>query len=76
MSRCGHSLASLRPQKAGVTFQVDSRLPNLVNLSEDPQLSETLLYVIREGTTAVGKRGPASRPDIQLSGALVADQHW
>ncbi|XP_015423931.1 PREDICTED: kinesin-like protein KIF14 [Myotis davidii] len=62
-------------QKAGITFQVDDRLPNLVNLSEDPQLSETLLYVIREGTTAVGKRGPASRPDIQLSGALVADEH-
>uniref|UniRef100_G1P7S3 Kinesin family member 14 n=1 Tax=Myotis lucifugus TaxID=59463 RepID=G1P7S3_MYOLU len=62
-------------QKAGITFQVDNRLPNLVNLSEDPQLSETLLYVIREGTTAVGKRGPTSRPDIQLSGALVADEH-
>ncbi|XP_059533241.1 kinesin-like protein KIF14 [Myotis daubentonii] len=62
-------------QKAGITFQVDDRLPNLVNLSEDPQLSETLLYVIREGTTVVGKRGPTSRPDIQLSGALVADEH-
>lgn len=62
-------------QRAGVTFQVDSRLPNLVNLSEDPQLSEALLYVIREGTTAVGKRGPASSPDIQLCGALVADEH-
>ncbi|XP_014387841.1 PREDICTED: kinesin-like protein KIF14 [Myotis brandtii] len=62
-------------QKAGITFQVDNRLPNLVNLSEDPQLSETLLYVIQEGTTAVGKRGPTSRPDIQLSGALVADEH-
>lgn len=55
---------------------MDNRLPNLVNLSEDPQLSEALLYVIREGTTAVGKRGPTSRPDIQLSGALVADEHW
>ncbi|EPQ19451.1 Zinc finger protein 281 [Myotis brandtii] len=73
-----HSVLTLlltRTQKAGITFQVDNRLPNLVNLSEDPQLSETLLYVIQEGTTAVGKRGPTSRPDIQLSGALVADEH-
>nr|KAF6267021.1 kinesin family member 14 [Pipistrellus kuhlii] len=62
-------------QRAGVTFQVDSRLPNLVNLSEDPQLSEALLYVLREGTTAVGQRGPGAGPDIQLAGALVADRH-
>ncbi|XP_066235960.1 kinesin-like protein KIF14 isoform X2 [Saccopteryx leptura] len=62
-------------QKAGITFQVDNHLPNLVNLSEDPQLSEMLLYVIKEGTTTVGKRRPTSRPDIQLSGVLVADDH-
>ncbi|XP_016067109.1 PREDICTED: kinesin-like protein KIF14 [Miniopterus natalensis] len=62
-------------QKAGIAFQVDNRLPNLVNLSEDPQLSETLLYVIKEGSTAVGRRSPASSPDIQLSGVLVADHH-
>ncbi|CAK6442312.1 unnamed protein product [Pipistrellus nathusii] len=62
-------------QRAGVTFQVDSRLPNLVNLSEDPQLSEALLYVLQEGTTAVGQRGPGASPDIQLAGALVADRH-
>lgn len=67
---------SLRLQKAGIAFQVDNRLPNLVNLSEDPQLSETLLYVIKEGSTAVGRRSPASSPDIQLSGVLVADHHW
>lgn len=55
---------------------MDSRLPNLVNLSEDPQLSEALLYVLQEGTTAVGQRGPGASPDIQLAGALVADRHW
>ncbi|KAM8818763.1 kinesin-like protein KIF14 [Rhynchonycteris naso] len=62
-------------QKAGITFQVDNHLPNLVNLSEDPQLSEMLLYVIKEGTTTVGKCCPTSQPDIQLSGVLVADNH-
>ncbi|XP_057585837.1 kinesin-like protein KIF14 [Hippopotamus amphibius kiboko] len=62
-------------QKAGITFQVDNRLPNLVNLNEDPQLSEVLLYLIKEGTTTVGKCQPNSSHDIQLSGVLIADEH-
>ncbi|ELK19092.1 Kinesin-like protein KIF14 [Pteropus alecto] len=59
----------------GITFQVDNRLPNLVNLTEDPQLSEMLLYVIKEGTSTVGKCHPGSSHDIQLSGVLVAEDH-
>ncbi|XP_053461936.1 kinesin-like protein KIF14 [Nycticebus coucang] len=62
-------------QKAGITFQMDNHLPNLVNLSEDPQLSEMLLYMIKEGTTTVGKYKPTSSHDIQLSGVLIADDH-
>ncbi|XP_066480650.1 kinesin-like protein KIF14 [Tiliqua scincoides] len=62
-------------QKAGITFKVDNSLPNLVNLNEDPQLSEMLLYMIKEGETTVGKSKPNSRHDIQLSGALIADDH-
>uniref|UniRef100_A0A7N8XIU5 Kinesin-like protein KIF14 n=1 Tax=Mastacembelus armatus TaxID=205130 RepID=A0A7N8XIU5_9TELE len=62
-------------QKAGVTFKVDNRLPNLVNLNEDPQLSEMLLYMIKEGRTTVGKLKSDSTHDIQLTGALIADQH-
>ncbi|XP_035996965.1 kinesin-like protein KIF14 [Fundulus heteroclitus] len=62
-------------QKAGVTFKVDNRLPNLVNLNEDPQLSEMLLYMIKEGRTTVGKLKPDSSHDIQLTGTLIADQH-
>ncbi|KAM4548315.1 kinesin-like protein KIF14 [Odontesthes bonariensis] len=62
-------------QKVGVTFKVDNRLPNLVNLNEDPQLSEMLLYMIKEGQTTVGKLKPGSSHDIQLTGTLIADQH-
>ncbi|KAJ8384536.1 hypothetical protein AAFF_G00204510 [Aldrovandia affinis] len=62
-------------QKAGITFKVDNRLPNLVNLNEDPQLSEMLLYMIKEGQTKVGKHKSESAHDIQLSGALIADEH-
>ena len=38
-------------QRAGVSFKVDNQLPNLVNLNEDPQLSELLLYMIKQGVT-------------------------
>uniref|UniRef100_A0AAY4EY72 Kinesin-like protein KIF14 n=1 Tax=Denticeps clupeoides TaxID=299321 RepID=A0AAY4EY72_9TELE len=62
-------------QRAGITFKVDNRLPNLVNLNEDPQLSEMLLYMIKEGQTKVGRLKSDSAHDIQLSGTLIADQH-
>ncbi|XP_073427852.1 kinesin-like protein KIF14 isoform X2 [Dendrobates tinctorius] len=62
-------------QKAGITFKMDNRLPNLVNLNEDPQLSEMLLYMIKEGKTTVGKYQSGSSHDIQLSGALIAEDH-
>ncbi|KAG8556095.1 hypothetical protein GDO81_017920 [Engystomops pustulosus] len=62
-------------QKAGITFKMDNRLPNLVNLNEDPQLSEMLLYMIKEGKTTVGKYQEGSSHDIQLTGALIAEDH-
>ncbi|KAF4789617.1 kinesin family member 14 [Turdus rufiventris] len=63
-------------QKAGIAFKMDNHLPNLVNLNEDPQLSEVLLYMIKEGETTVGRCTPNSKHDIQLSGVLIADDHW
>ena len=60
-------------QKSGVAFSVENKLPNLVNLNEDPQLSEVLLYILKPGHTKVGQ---SSTTDIQLSGALIADNHW
>ncbi|MGH0119859.1 UNVERIFIED_CONTAM: hypothetical protein FKN15_059240 [Acipenser sinensis] len=62
-------------QKAGVSFKVDNRLPNLVNLNEDPQLSEMLLYLIKEGQTKVGRHMVDSEYNIQLTGAHIADSH-
>ncbi|CAM5103678.1 unnamed protein product [Natator depressus] len=63
-------------QKAGVCFKVDNHLPNLVNLNEDPPLSEMLLYIIKEGETTVGSLHPDSEHDIQLTGALISEDHW
>ncbi|CAN9500961.1 unnamed protein product [Ophioblennius macclurei] len=60
-------------QKVGVTFQVDNHLPSLVNLNEDPQLSEKLIYIIKQGQTSVGRVN--SGQDIQLNGGLIADRH-
>ncbi|NXJ79493.1 KIF14 protein, partial [Trogon melanurus] len=62
-------------QKAGIAFKMDNHLPNLVNLNEDPQLSEVLLYMIKEGETTVGRYTPNSKHDIQLSGVLIAEDH-
>ncbi|KAM9283181.1 kinesin-like protein KIF14 [Morus bassanus] len=62
-------------QKAGIAFKMDNHLPNLVNLNEDPQLSEVLLYMIKEGETTVGRYTSNSKHDIQLSGVLIADDH-
>ncbi len=75
-SLCSSVYSLYLVQRSGVTFKVDNRLPNLVNLNEDPQLSEMLLYMIKEGETKVGKLKSESAHDIQLSGALIADEHW
>jgi kinesin family protein 14 len=60
-------------KKAGVSFKVDNRQPNLVNLNDDPQLSEMLLYVLKQGDTSVGR---SPQCDIQLTAPLVAKDHW
>ncbi len=66
----------LKFQKSGISFSVDNKRPNLVNLTEDPQLSETLLYMLKGGTTKVGRMTEKSVHDIKLSGPLIADNHW
>ncbi|XP_050782235.1 kinesin-like protein KIF14 [Gopherus flavomarginatus] len=62
-------------QKAGVCFKADNHLPNLVNLNEDRQLSEMLLYILKEGETRVGSLHPGSEHNIQLTGALISVDH-
>ncbi|VDM40860.1 unnamed protein product [Toxocara canis] len=51
------------------------KLPHLVNLNEDPLMSECLLYYLKEGITRVGRPEAARRPDILLSGQLILDEH-
>jgi len=63
-------------QKAGMSFKVDNKMPNLINLNEDPQLCEILVYALKEGSTSVGRQSSTSSSDIQLTGALIAPNHW
>ena len=60
-----HAMLSFLLQKAGISFKVDNRLPNLVNLNEDPQLSEMLLYMLKEGNVFYSVFG-TTRPFLPL----------
>ncbi|KAJ3599850.1 hypothetical protein NHX12_033804, partial [Muraenolepis orangiensis] len=51
------------------------KTPHLVNLNEDPLMSECLLYYIKDGVTRVGRVGASSRQDIVLSGHFIKDEH-
>ena len=62
---CSHAMLSFLLQKAGISFKVDNRLPNLVNLNEDPQLSEMLLYMLKEGNVFYSVFG-TTRPFLLL----------
>ncbi|XP_035032725.2 kinesin-like protein KIF1A isoform X12 [Hippoglossus stenolepis] len=51
------------------------KTPHLVNLNEDPLMSECLLYYIKDGITRVGRLDASSRQDIVLSGHFIKDEH-
>ncbi|XP_028977419.2 kinesin-like protein KIF1A isoform X18 [Esox lucius] len=51
------------------------KTPHLVNLNEDPLMSECLLYYIKDGITRVGRVDASSRQDIVLSGHFIQDEH-
>ncbi|XP_041419357.1 kinesin-like protein KIF1A isoform X4 [Xenopus laevis] len=51
------------------------KTPHLVNLNEDPLMSECLLYYIKDGITRVGREHATLRQDIVLSGHFIRDEH-
>ena len=52
-----------------------AQTPHLVNLNEDPLMSECLLYYIKEGVTRLGRPEANVVQDIQLSGQHILDEH-
>ncbi|XP_055147194.1 kinesin-like protein KIF1A isoform X17 [Symphalangus syndactylus] len=51
------------------------KTPHLVNLNEDPLMSECLLYYIKDGITRVGREDGERRQDIVLSGHFIKEEH-
>ncbi|XP_053930212.1 kinesin-like protein KIF1A isoform X17 [Cuculus canorus] len=51
------------------------KTPHLVNLNEDPLMSECLLYYIKDGITRVGREDAEKRQDIVLSGHFIKEEH-
>ncbi|KAJ1983306.1 hypothetical protein H4R34_001361 [Dimargaris verticillata] len=63
-----------------VGLHTPKRMPHLVNLNEDPLMSECLIYNLKPGITKVGRLeplDPASSPtvEIKLSGKVIRDHH-
>uniref|UniRef100_T1IJB9 OTU domain-containing protein 3 n=1 Tax=Strigamia maritima TaxID=126957 RepID=T1IJB9_STRMM len=51
------------------------KTPHLVNLNEDPFMSECLLYYIKDGITQVGRPDANVPQDIKLSGCHILNEH-
>ncbi|KAI8641211.1 hypothetical protein BD408DRAFT_418578 [Parasitella parasitica] len=48
---------------------------HLINLNEDPLMTECLMYQIKPGITRVGRLGSQVPADIRLSGSEILDEH-
>ncbi|XP_041947559.1 kinesin-like protein KIF1C [Alosa sapidissima] len=62
---------SIREDGGTVGVFSPKRTPHLVNLNEDPLMSECLIYYIKDGLTRVGQ----NEVDIRLSGQFIKEQH-
>lgn len=51
------------------------RTPHLVNLNEDPFMSECLIYYIKDGLTRIGSEEANCPQDVQLSGSHIKPEH-
>ncbi|XP_026747743.1 kinesin-like protein unc-104 isoform X2 [Trichoplusia ni] len=67
----------LAVREGGITVGIYSpkKSPHLVNLNEDPNLSECLIYYIKNGVTRVGTSEANVPQDIQLSGSHILSEH-
>jgi kinesin family protein 1 len=50
-------------------------MPFIVNLNEDPLMSECLMYQIKTGKTRIGRQDGSSQCEIRLSGSNIQDEH-
>lgn len=50
-------------------------IPFIVNLNEDPLMSECLMYQIKPGFTRLGRQESEVQADIRLSGSNIQEEH-
>ncbi|CAG8479515.1 23380_t:CDS:2 [Gigaspora margarita] len=62
-------------EKNAVGVHPPKKVPHLVNLNEDPLMSECLVYQIKPGETRVGRLDSDIPSDIRLSGEKIMDNH-
>ncbi|GAA6024219.1 hypothetical protein JCM10207_006785 [Rhodosporidiobolus poonsookiae] len=62
-------------EKNLVGVHTPKKMPHLVNLNEDPLMSECLIYQIKPGQTTVGNLDSDQPADIKLSGAAIQPAH-
>ncbi|KAG8881779.1 kinesin-like protein Klp8 [Tulasnella sp. 331] len=62
-------------EKSGIGVHTPKKMPHLVNLNEDPLMSECLIYQLKEGDTMVGRMGGEKPAAIRLSGNNILDDH-
>lgn len=69
----------LRRKGLAIELNKEQKHACLINLTEDPMLTETLFYIIPTGCVKVGRTRSTlngTNPDIILDGPLVAHNHW
>ncbi|KAI0922064.1 hypothetical protein AcV5_000508 [Taiwanofungus camphoratus] len=69
-------------EELGITIDRDNvgvhtpkKMPHLVNLNEDPLMSECLIYQLKSGRTMIGRLDSKKSASIRLSGESIAEEH-
>eukprot|EP01102_Stenamoeba_stenopodia_P004878 TRINITY_DN1532_c0_g2_i1.p1 TRINITY_DN1532_c0_g2~~TRINITY_DN1532_c0_g2_i1.p1 ORF type:complete len:1861 (+),score=489.46 TRINITY_DN1532_c0_g2_i1:320-5902(+) len=62
-------------QNMGVAVKITTGMPHLVNLNEDPILSDCLVYYLQPGETKIGRPDAEVPQNIQLSGLSINKEH-
>ncbi|KZS92630.1 kinesin-domain-containing protein [Sistotremastrum niveocremeum HHB9708] len=62
-------------EKNLVGVHTPKKMPHLVNLNEDPLMSECLIYQLKNGRTMVGRLDSEKPAAIRLSGESILEEH-
>ncbi|XP_051939893.1 kinesin-like protein KIF16B isoform X2 [Hippocampus zosterae] len=66
---------TLALRKEGIGVVLDSQLPHLLGIDDDPLSTGVVLYRLKEGRTYVGREDAATQQDIVVRGAGVESEH-